>query len=145
MPRKHAAIMERLTPFFALSFCHAAACLAAPATQLIDARLTEQEVHNRPYIFESHSGSYQSSEIRATRGISVGGRGRRPDGVSRDEITEMKASMDLSLTGQIRDYISYAQQEGIRFKLYAPAGTRLSGPLQETIISDRVTFVPVEQ
>ena len=48
-------------------------------------------------------------------------------------IGEVKNVQSLSYTSQLRDYVSYAQSNGLQFDLYVRGSTRLSGPLQRAI------------
>ncbi|QDT69091.1 hypothetical protein MalM25_20180 [Planctomycetes bacterium MalM25] len=61
--------------------------------------------------------------------VSINGRNRIPDGVTRDAVSEVKNVKKLSFTRQLRDYVDYAKQEDKRFDLYVRRSTELSGPL----------------
>lgn len=70
--------------------------------------------------------------------ITVGGRGRIPDGLTDSTLTEVKNVASLSYTRQIRDFEAYAQQSGRTFDLFVRPGARLSGPLREADASGRI-------
>lgn len=61
--------------------------------------------------------------------IDVGGRMRIPDGLTNTVLSEVKNVKSLSMTSQIRDFMTYAQQNGLRFDLYVRDGAKLSKPL----------------
>jgi len=65
--------------------------------------------------------------------IRVAGRTRIPDGISRTALSEVKNVKSLSYTSQLRDYATFARQEGLRFDLYVRTNTKLSGPLFDAI------------
>mgnify|MGYP002623110085 FL=1 len=61
--------------------------------------------------------------------ITVNGRNRYPDGITRDAIRESKNVRRLAFTRQLRDYRDYAKATGRRFELYVPEDAVLSRPL----------------
>jgi hypothetical protein len=48
-------------------------------------------------------------------------------------IGEIKNVGSLSYTNQLRDFVLYAKQHGLRFELTVRQGTQLSGPLQQAV------------
>jgi hypothetical protein len=46
---------------------------------------------------------------------------------------EVKNVGKLSYSSQLRDFVNYSQQEGLRFELTTREGTKLSGPLQRAV------------
>jgi RHS repeat-associated protein len=72
--------------------------------------------------------------------ISVGGRGRIPDGLTDRTLTEVKNVASLSYTRQIRDFDQYAQQMGRSFDLFVRRGARLSGPLLDARAAGRINI-----
>jgi len=77
--------------------------------------------------------------------IDVAGRTRIPDGlVPGISISEVKNVGSLSFTQQLRDYSSFAQQNGLRFDLYTRPSTTMSGPLLDAIDSGLINlkFIP---
>ncbi|MBI2780054.1 MAG: hypothetical protein HYX62_09800 [Gammaproteobacteria bacterium] len=69
--------------------------------------------------------------------VFVNGATRIPDGINlrTGVLSEVKNVQSLSFTQQLRDYSSYAQQNGLSFDLYTRPDTKLSGPLQDAISS----------
>jgi hypothetical protein len=65
--------------------------------------------------------------------ISIDGRIRVPDHLTRTTLVEVKNSKYLSYTRQLRDYADYARRTGKTFELYVRPTTQLSGPLQDAI------------
>jgi hypothetical protein len=61
--------------------------------------------------------------------ITVNGVTRIPDGLTSTVLSEVKNVGSLSWTQQLRDFATYASQNGLRFDLYVRPGARLSGPL----------------
>jgi RHS repeat-associated protein len=72
------------------------------------------------------------AEIGDKAAFEIGGRLRIADGMLDEIITEVKNVRYQALTGQIQDYLAYAQAQGMRFDLWVRSGggTTLSGPLQ---------------
>ena len=65
--------------------------------------------------------------------IDVAGRMRIPDGLTETTIGEVKNVRSLSYTQQLRDFSTYASENGLRFDLYTRPETQLSGPLLDAI------------
>jgi hypothetical protein len=75
--------------------------------------------------------------------ILINGRTRIPDGLTQDALSEVKNVQSLSATSQLRDYLQYAESNGLRFDLYTRPDTKLSGPLQQLIMDGRINLIPV--
>lgn len=67
--------------------------------------------------------------IGSKRKISVNGRNRIPDGLTGDSLNEVKNVATQSYTQQLRDFATYAKQQGIEFNLFVRSDTSLTGPL----------------
>jgi len=65
--------------------------------------------------------------------IRIAGRTRIPDGLTRTTLSEVKNVQSLSLTSQLRDFLTYSQTRGLTFDLYTRPDTVFSGPLNELI------------
>ena len=65
--------------------------------------------------------------------IRINGRGRIPDGLTNEVLSEVKNVQFLSFTRQLRDFADFAEQNGRRFDLFLRPNTRVSGPLQDAI------------
>lgn len=80
-------------------------------------------------------------------GIEIPGSGitRFPDELTNTTLTEVKNVQNSSFTQQLRDYLSYAQQNGLQFNLYVRPTTTLSGPLQNAVSSGQINlyFIPL--
>lgn len=76
--------------------------------------------------------------------IQVAGRTRIPDGLTNSVLTEVKNVQSLSYTQQLRDFASYARQNGLRFDLWVRPTTELSGPLADEVSSGAINlrFIP---
>ncbi|MBI1923553.1 hypothetical protein HYR99_04815 [Candidatus Poribacteria bacterium] len=61
-------------------------------------------------------------------------RTRIPDQLTRTTLTEVKNVSSLSLTQQLRDFITFSKANHLRFELYVRFNTELSGPLQGAIL-----------
>ncbi|WP_040598244.1 putative toxin [Patulibacter medicamentivorans] len=72
--------------------------------------------------------------------ITVGGRGRIPDGLTRVTLSEVKNTASLSYTRQLRDFEQYARQTGRTFDLFVRPGARLSGPLLDARAAGRINI-----
>lgn len=70
-------------------------------------------------------------------------RKRIPDHLTPTTLTEVKNVQSLSLTQQLRDFITYCQQTGRDFELFVRPTTRLSGPLQEAIARDAIILAKI--
>lgn len=82
---------------------------------------------------------------KATR--VIGTRTRIFDGLSLTAVSEVKNVGYQPYTQQLKDILSYAQQNKLRFDLYVRSGsnpTILSGPLEEAIRNGDITlkFIP---
>jgi RHS repeat-associated protein len=58
---------------------------------------------------------------------------RIPDGLSPGVISEVKNVAQQGLTRQLRDYMTHAQANGMRFDLYVRRTTELTRPLQNAV------------
>lgn len=56
-------------------------------------------------------------------------------------IGEVKNVGNLSYTRQLRDFSTYAQQQGFRFELTVRQGTQLSCPLQQAVNAGDITLL----
>jgi len=72
-------------------------------------------------------------DIGAKEKITVNGRVRIPDGITRSTLSEVKNVGKLNFTQQLRDYIDIAISRGLRFDLFDRPTTQRSGPLQRAI------------
>jgi len=75
--------------------------------------------------------------------IEVDGRGRIPDGLTQEVLSEVKNVEQLSYTQQLRDFAQFAAQNHLRFDLYVRAGAQLSGPLQKAIYSGLINVLDI--
>ena len=78
--------------------------------------------------------------------IKVDGRTRIPDGMTRQELIEVKNVGHLNYTRQLRDFQSYSQQTGRQFVLYtrpSTPGTTFSKPLQNAINQGTIINKPI--
>ena len=68
---------------------------------------------------------------------------RIPDVLSREArlIGEVKNVANLSYTRQLRDFSTYAQQQGFRFELTVRQGTQLSCPLQQAVNAGDISLL----
>jgi len=76
--------------------------------------------------------------------IEIAGRVRIPDGITSTVLTEVKNVQSLSYTQQLRDFASYARENGLRFDLWVRPSTQLSGPLAEEVANGVINlrFIP---
>jgi RHS repeat-associated protein len=72
--------------------------------------------------------------------IQVAGRTRIPDGLTSTVLTEVKNVQSLSNTQQLRDFASYASQNGLRFDLFVRPTTQLSGPLGQAVTNGTINL-----
>ncbi len=72
-------------------------------------------------------------QIGDKRPFNVLGRDRIADGMTETTISEVKNVAYQGYTQQLKDYVTYSIDHGLRFDLYVRRGTTLSGPLQEAI------------
>lgn len=70
--------------------------------------------------------------------ITVGKRGRIPDGLTDTTLSEVKNVSSLSYTSQLRDFASYARDNRLTVDLFTRPDTRLSGPLREALADPAV-------
>jgi hypothetical protein len=72
--------------------------------------------------------------------ISIPGSGttRYPDIFTPKFIGEVKNVARLSFTQQLQDYVAFAQANGIKFYLYVRRTTKLTGPLNDAILSRQI-------
>lgn len=76
--------------------------------------------------------------------IRVENRTRIPDGLTRDVLTEVKNVRTLSLTSQLRDFITHAKAHNLRFDLWVRPDVIMSGPLLDAIEDGSINrrFIP---
>jgi uncharacterized protein RhaS with RHS repeats len=74
--------------------------------------------------------------------FEVNGNRRIADGLNNvlNTISEVKNTTTQAFTSQLRDYVTYAQQEGLKFDLYVRDSTVLSAPLKDAISSGLIRF-----
>lgn len=71
---------------------------------------------------------------------------RIPDGLTSSVISEVKNIAKLSYSNQLKDFVQFAQKEGLQFDLYVRAAThslgetKLSGPLNDAIKSGLINL-----
>jgi hypothetical protein len=65
--------------------------------------------------------------------ITVNGRNRIPDGVKRNVLSEVKNVRKLAFTRQLRDFLDFCRERGMRFDLYVRQDVKMTGPLKEAI------------
>ncbi len=76
--------------------------------------------------------------------FEINGRSRIADGlIPGESISEVKNVGYQAYTQQLRDYVDYAQQNGLRYDLYTRPDTILSSPLQNAISSGRINRVNI--
>ncbi len=66
------------------------------------------------------------------------------DGLNCEAVSEVKNDGSQSYTQQLRDSVSYAQANGIRFDLYVRPDTHLTGPLLQAVSDGLINlrFIP---
>ena len=69
---------------------------------------------------------------------------RTPDGMTATTLNEVKNVGNQSFTKQLRDYLDYAQDKGLRFDLYVRPNTTLSGPLEQARASGFINVIKIE-
>jgi len=76
--------------------------------------------------------------------ISINGRVRVPDALTRTTLTEVKNVKSLSFTQQMKDLSAYAKQEGLTMDLYIRPSTHVSQPLMNAVEAKvmKVKFIP---
>lgn len=72
--------------------------------------------------------------------IRVGGQLRIPDGLTSRVLSEVKNVASLSYTQQLRDFVTYATENGLRFDLWVRVTTALSGPLQALVANGTINL-----
>lgn len=79
--------------------------------------------------------------------VQVNGQTRILDGLNSEAVSEVKNVAYQAYTQQLKDSLTYAQGEGLRFDLYVRGGsnpTMLSGPLQNAVVGGEINlrFIP---
>ncbi len=76
--------------------------------------------------------------------LTINGRGRIPDGLTPEVLSEVKNVKRLSFTRQLRDFSDHAKANGLRFDLYVRPDTKLSGPLLDAVKDKTINlrFIP---
>ncbi|MBW7876666.1 MAG: hypothetical protein H3C47_11835 [Candidatus Cloacimonetes bacterium] len=84
-------------------------------------------------------------DIGEPKKITVNNRDRIPDGIQGKVISEVKNVRRLSFTRQLRDYLDYAEAEGMTLRLYVRKddGTKLSKQLKALRDSGRIEIFEV--
>ncbi|BAS27244.1 hypothetical protein LIP_1393 [Limnochorda pilosa] len=82
------------------------------------------------------------ANIGPKEAIRVAGRTRIPDGLNWETrvLSEVENVQSLSYTQQLRDFATYAQNNGLRFDLWVRPTTRLSGPLARDIANGVISL-----
>jgi hypothetical protein len=75
--------------------------------------------------------------------IKVAERTRIPDGLTSTVLSEVKNVKSMSFTQQLRDFASYASQNGLRFDLFVRPGAGLSGPLLDARAAGAVNILEI--
>ena len=75
--------------------------------------------------------------------INVGGRTRFPDRLTRNFLDEVKNVKFQNLTGQLRDYLQYSQDNGLQMRLFTRPSTEFSGPLKQLILNGDILHIPL--
>jgi hypothetical protein len=86
-------------------------------------------------------GEIASGIEKNTDTITINGRDRIPDELKAGIIGEVKNVKYQYLSTQIKDSLSYAQQNNLQFNLYVRISTRLSGPLQRLVDSGEINLI----
>jgi len=84
-------------------------------------------------------------DIGPRESITVLGRTRIPDGITRTALSEVKNVARLSLSSQLRDYAFFARQSALSFDLYVRPTTSLSGPLEQLASDGGVNILRIPQ
>lgn len=114
---------------------------AAAATTLVAVGLAATRVASSPAggALVVRAGQMGEAAVRSTVdigqkvAIQVAGRVRIPDGLLNKVMTEIKNVGSLSYTQQLRDFVNYASQHGLRFDLWVRSNSQLSGPLVQEV------------
>ncbi len=119
---------------------------AAPGSVVNKVDDTPQVTKNRAMGLEGEKAVRATYEIGSETKIKVGGRTRKPDGLTDTTLSEVKNVQNLSATSQIRDFLYHATENGLAFDLYVKpnGGTKLSGPLQRMVDNGYINlkFIP---
>lgn len=75
--------------------------------------------------------------------IEMSGRLRIPDGLTNTVLSEVKNVQRLSFTQQLRDYLAFAEEHGLRFDLWYRPGAHMSPRLEQAIAEGRVNPIPI--
>lgn len=88
-------------------------------------------------------GEVSSGIEKNTQSIIINGNTRIPDILdpANKVIGEVKTVQYQSLTSQLRDFMTYAQDKGYQFKLIVDNSTKLSGSLQEAVNTGKINLV----
>ena len=78
--------------------------------------------------------------IGVKQAIQVGGRTRIPDGITATTLNEVKNVFSLSLTQQLKDDITYAAANNLKFQLWVSPSTILSPPLLNAIAAGQIVL-----
>jgi Restriction endonuclease fold toxin 7 len=73
------------------------------------------------------------ADIGPKQAINVAGSKRVADGLTKEVLSEVKNVKSQSLTRQLRDFMTFAGQQGLRFDLWVRPSTQLSGPLNNAV------------
>ncbi len=68
---------------------------------------------------EGEAAVRASCDIGSKETLTINGRTRIPDGVTKDVLSEVKNVSRQSATRQIRDYVAYAEENGLRVDVSA--------------------------
>jgi Restriction endonuclease fold toxin 7 len=87
-------------------------------------------------------GEAASGIVKNTQSLTINGRPRIPDELDHSArvIGEVKNVKYQYLSTQLKDDLSYAQENGYQFNLYVNARTRLSRPLQDLVDSGDINL-----
>lgn len=85
----------------------------------------------------------QIADIGEKTKISVDGRLRIPDGIRQTVLSESKNVNYQGFTFQLRDYLQFSRQNGMRFDLYVSDATTISKPLQKQVDDGAIRLIRV--
>jgi RHS repeat-associated protein len=74
------------------------------------------------------------------KAIQIGERSRVPDGLTATTLSEVKNVERQGLTAQLRDYLEYAEKNGLKMDLYVRENTTISKNLQDLIDAGRINL-----
>lgn len=117
----------------------------APAAEAAEATEAEVGGANAVRIGQEGEAAVRGAyEVGPKASAVVDGRTRIFDGLNGEAVTEVKNVASQSYTQQLKDSITYAQQNGLRFDLYVRPDTYLTGPLRQAIADGVVNlrFIP---